>query len=346
MSNKLINYIGISRDHSGSMYSLAKAAATDYNETIQLLKESVDDTQDTIVSVVNCGTDRWPTVSIDVLNTPIQRVNKLNSYSANATGTPLFDSVGQLIDIFESIPDINNPDASFLIMAVTDGEENASKNWSNSRLTQKIKELQLTDRWTFVFRVPKGYKTQLIRTGIPEGNIFEWDQTAAGVEQATNITKNAITEYYSGLKSGVKSTTKFFTNLNDVSLSDVKKTLTNISSQIKIWHVDTDAEGSNIRDYCSFKLGTTWKKGAAFYLLVKPEREVQDYKLIIIKNKTTGEFFSGTEARDLLGLPHFGMCKIVPGNHGDYEIFIQSTSINRKLPKGTTLVYWEGFDKL
>jgi hypothetical protein len=338
------NYIGISRDHSGSMSCLATPAQRDYNETIQLLKDSAVDLE-IFLSVVNCGDGRNARVSTELHNIPIANAPQMSSYSTSAPGTPLFDSVGTLIELFENCPDANNPNASFLVMAVTDGEENSSRKWSGYQLTNKIKQLQATDRWTFVFRVPKGYKRKLLGVGIPEGNIFEWDQTAKGVQEGTEATASAFTEYYTGLRSGVKSTSSFYTNLSNIDLKDIKKSLVDISKEIQIWHVDTEAEGKNIREYCKFKLGSDWKKGAAFYLLMKPEREVQDYKQIIIKSKTSGEFFSGSNARIMLGLPTYGTHRVAPGDHGDYEIFLQSTSVNRKLPVGTTLAYWNDFDK-
>jgi len=58
------------------------------------------------------------------------------------------------------------------------------------------------------------------------------------------------------------------------------------------------------------------KKGAAFYLLMKKEDEVQDHKQICIRNKKTGTVFSGVQARNMLGLPYHGTVKVVPGNHG------------------------------
>ena len=63
-------------------------------------------------------------------------------------------------------------------------------------------------------------------------------------------------------------------------------------------------------------------------------------KSILIHNKNTGAVYFGNEARNVLGLPHDREIRIVPGNHGDYEIFIQSTSVNRKLLAGTKVVYF------
>jgi len=38
-----------------------------------------------------------------------------------------------------------------------------------------------------------------------------------------------------------------------------------------------------------------------------------------------------------------GTIKLAPGDYGNFEIFIQSTSNNRKLLAGTKCVYWRGY---
>lgn len=337
------NYIGISRDHSGSMGSIARAAARDYNTTIEGVKQAaLTEGIDTIVSVVKCGVGRNATVDQESVNSSISVLQPLNEshYKTDGGGTPLFDSVGELITMLESAPDAKNPDVTFLVMAITDGQENASRKWSGSSLARKIKELQGTDRWTFVFRVPSGYTRHLQQFGIPEGNILEWEQTIRGMEKSTTATTQAFTQFYSGLKSGVRSTTKFYTNLKDVDVKTIKATLRDISNEVSIWN--TGNYDYMLRDFVESKLGGGQKllKGAAFYQLVKTEGEVQDYKQIIIRDKATNAIYSGDAARDLLGLPHVGTVKVAPGDHGNYDIYIQSTSVNRRLPAGSQVLYW------
>lgn len=345
--NIMKNYIGISRDHSGSMSHLTRAAAKDYNTTIEGLKQSaITENIDTIMSVVKCGYGRISGVHREITNSSIVAISPIYEYEANAPGTPLFDSVGELIEMFESTPDVNDPDVSFLVMAVTDGEENDSKKWSRIRLVNKIKELQATDRWTFVFRVPRGYKQHLVGLGFHEGNIHEWEQTERGVQQATQVTTNAFQNYYADLKKGVKSTCNFYTtNLTEVDIASVKAQLIDVSSQVSFWNVDSAHANTQIRDFCEAKSGAKMLKGAGFYQLVKPEKEVQDYKLIAIRDRSTGAVYIGPAARDLLGLPHYGMISLRPGDHAGYDVFVQSTSVNRKLPLGTTVMYWPNVGK-
>lgn len=334
------NYIGISRDHSVSMRSIATMAARDYNAVVATIKEeAAEANQDTIVSVVKCGVGREGIIAREAVNSSITVLKPLNEsdYGATGTSTPLWDSVGDLIEQFEAAPDANDKDVCFLVTAITDGEENSSYRWTKARLFEKMKKLQATDRWTFVFRVPKGYARALASNGVPAGNILEWDTTERGMAVSTQATKEAFKSYYKGMKEGTKSTDRFYTNVADISVKEIKKALVDISAQVNLWQVNDD---SQIRPFCEAKLGQAMVKGAAFYQLTKKEDEVQDYKQIIIRHKVSGAVYTGAPARQMLGLPAYGMAKVAPGDHGEYDIYIQSTSINRKLPKGTTMIYW------
>jgi hypothetical protein len=336
------NYIGISRDHSGSMGGIALAAGRDYNDNIASIKEGATaHSIDTIVSVVKCGAGRPAKVVREVINSNVNMLTPIKDgdYIADGNSTPLFDSVGDLIEQLQSVPDANDPEVSFVVMTITDGQENSSTKWNGSSISKKIKELQATDRWTFVFRVPRGEKRGLMQYGIPEGNILEWEQTERGVQAATAATRSAFTNYYSARSTGTKSTDKFYADLSTVSLKEVKKQLVDISSQVNVFKVKSTEGGIQIRDFVEQRTKKPMAKGTAFYQLTKTEN-VQDYKQLAIRDKLKGTVFSGFAARDMLGLPQTGEVKLAPGSHGQYDIFIQSTSINRKLVENTNVLVW------
>ena len=337
------NYVGISRDHSLSMSSIALAAGRDYNDNIASIKEgAIEHNIDTIVSVVKCGAGRPAAVVREVINSNVQMLQPIKDghYITDGNSTPLFDSVGDLIEQLQAVPDANDENVSFVVMIITDGEENSSKKWSGQTVGAKIKELQATDRWTFVFRVPRGSRRALTQYGIPAGNILEWDQTDRGVQAASVATRSAVKSFYAARASGVKSTDKFYADLSEVSISDVKTALVDISGQVSVYVVAANNNGVQIRDFVEAQ-GITFTKGCAFYQLSKTE-EVQDYKQLAIRDKISGAVYSGFAARDMLGLPHTGTCKLAPGQHGQYDIFIQSTSVNRKLVEKTNVMVWTG----
>lgn len=341
--NQIKNYIGFSRDHSASMRGIARAAAKSYNSNISAIKESaIAHNQDTIVSVVKCGFGSPARNEFEVINSNVQTLTMINEhmYNANGSSTPLFDSIGDLIDCFKAVPDAAKETVSFLIMSITDGFDNSSKKWTGKSLAAEIQRLQATDRWTFVFRVPRGGSSELIAHGIPAGNILEWDQTEQGVEISTKATDQAMGNFYAGRSIGKTSTQTFYADLKDVSSTTVKTKLEDISTEVSIWPVLQTEDSSLVREFCEKRLGTGMLKGAAFYQLTKLEKKVQDYKQIVIRDKKTQMIYGGTAARDLLGLPHVGDVKLAPGNFGGFDVFIQSTSVNRKLPAGSFVLYW------
>lgn len=340
------SYCGLIRDHSGSMRSIARAAARDYNSKIASIREaSISNNQDTIVSVVECGYGSTDRVRRVVTNSSVSTLTPLveSSYQADGHGTPLWDSVGELIEMFESVPDLANKDVSFLVMAITDGAENASLKYSASSLASKIRTLESTDRWTFVFRVPRGHGRVIAqKLGISEGNIQEWDQTEKGVAVAAQRDAEAFTEYFKTRSLGATSTKKFYADLSNVTSKDVAVALTDISAEVSLWPVSINEDGTAIRDFVEKRLnGAPMLKGASFYQLTKTEPEVQDHKRIIIRDKTTNAVFEGAAARQMLGLPTYGSIRLAPQSHSsNFDIFVQSTSVNRKMTKGTNVVYW------
>jgi hypothetical protein len=78
-------YLGISRDHSGSLSHLASAAMRDYNQTITAIRNSAAVTgQSTIVSVIKCGVGAGG-VHQELRQTPIENIGPLTHYEPPPT---------------------------------------------------------------------------------------------------------------------------------------------------------------------------------------------------------------------------------------------------------------------
>jgi hypothetical protein len=327
-------YVAFVRDHSISMNHLATDAAKDYNANLKAMQDAARDTGlDTILNVVQCGVGPSALVVREVVNSNVWVVEPMNEnkYFCSGHRTPLFASVNDAVNLMRNVPDAHNSDVAFLVMVITDGEENASPYGAKEEMIANIKAEQATGRWTFVFRVPKGYKQALVRMGVPEGNIMEWDQTQQGIETSTHVTTSAIGSYFRGVSKGVTSTGKFYADLSGVSQRTVKAKLTDISYLVSMAKVETWSP-LVIKDYSEAMFGG-FIQGTVYYELTKPEK-IQANKKIVIKDKKNGHMYAGAEARQLLNLPDYEV-KVTPGNLGDYVVFIQSTSLNRKLVPGT-----------
>lgn len=325
-------YVGFANDHSGSMIGLREPAIRDYNNTIKAITGAASrEVLDTIVSVVKFDT----TVQRQFVNSNPHVLQPVTEWSIGGC-TALYDGIGELIDLFKTMPDYDNPNVSFLISATTDGDENASHKWSAGVLAREIAALQRTGRWTFVLRVPKGCKRDVSNLGIPDGNIQEWETTREGMERATTQTTQAFDTYYATRASGQKSSNVFYTSTADVDTSK----LADISKETSLYTVDASQNGIQVRDFILTKR-VEYLIGGAFYQLTKTEPRVSPTKLILIRDKSSGKVYAGKDARTMLGLDTVNNARVHP-NHGGggYDIFIQSESVNRKLVAGTGVLYW------
>jgi hypothetical protein len=84
--------------------------------------------------------------------------------------------------------------------------------------------------------------------------------------------------------------------------------------------------------------GLNFKVGRGFYEFTKTET-IQGHKEIILQDRKSGDFFEGEKAREMLGLPIGETARIRPTALEKYAVFVQSTSANRKLIKGTKFLY-------
>lgn len=108
------------------------------------------------------------------------------------------------------------------------------------------------------------------------------------------------------------------------------------------FQVMTVDENCDIKGFVT-KNGIEFKKGRGFYELSKVET-VQQYKEVIMQDKETGELFVGSQVREKLGLQpqteKGGVNeKLYAKDAKEFRIFVQSTSVNRKLISGTTFLY-------
>jgi hypothetical protein len=98
----------------------------------------------------------------------------------------------------------------------------------------------------------------------------------------------------------------------------------------------------NVDQQCSIKefvnnMGLNFKAGRGFYQFTKPET-IKNTKQVVLKRKRDGELFQGRKARRLAKIPST-TGRVRPSNITEYDVFVQSTSYNRKLLPATSFLY-------
>ena len=92
-----------------------------------------------------------------------------------------------------------------------------------------------------------------------------------------------------------------------------------------------------IKDFITAS-GAKFQVGRAFYPWTHSET-IRVGREIVLVNRASGDMLTGIKARDMLGLPRDRTLTMSPKNmlEKDYDVFIQSTSNNRKLEPGKLL---------
>jgi uncharacterized protein YegL len=329
-------YVAVVVDQSGSMAGIKDGAIDACNSMLATIRNQGVNGQETLVSLITFN---------NYINTLIQPTPAVNVPALSRTGynpsggTALFDAVGHAVELLRNQPVGRNKDVSYLVMIVTDGEENVSIKYNARSLNALISDLQDTDRWTFAFQVPRGAANGLCsRFGISRDNVREWEATNAGVQEMALQSNAGFTGYFEARAKGATATRSFYTpvttDLSKVSATQVKRNLDNLTSEFRVIEVRSE---ENIKDLVEFKTRRPYVKGDAYYLLMKSEK-VQPTKEVLLMEKGKETIFGGPGARDLIGLPDGQHARVTPGNHSNYDIFVQSTSLNRILPRGTKIL--------
>jgi hypothetical protein len=139
-------------DESGSMGSVKKETLSGLNEQLKTIKnlENKYPDQEYFVSIVKFDDEIVPLIE----NVPAGKVREVTDkdYMPDAM-TALHDAVGisvnKLKDRIQSR--LNSGEASALVVILTDGQENASKEYDSAKIKSMITELEKTGMWTFTF---------------------------------------------------------------------------------------------------------------------------------------------------------------------------------------------------
>ncbi len=150
MNGKHLVHNLIILDESGSMQSIKEPVIGMFNSIVTSSKEiaSKYPEQEHLVSMVSfnsLGVRTYlysqPLISLDVISGQNYRPRSM---------TPLYDamgfSIGRLRKEVETIPDYN-----VLVNILTDGFENASKEYTGNSIRNLIDELKKTGKWTFTY---------------------------------------------------------------------------------------------------------------------------------------------------------------------------------------------------
>lgn len=132
-------------DETGSMHAHYEETITGFNEYIQQLKKE----KNISFTLTTFNSDTG--VEVLYVDIPIARVKELTeeTYKPNST-TPLYDAIGKTIKELDDRLKKKKSKPKVLFVIMTDGYENASKEYDIKAIKSLIKKKEGED-WSFIF---------------------------------------------------------------------------------------------------------------------------------------------------------------------------------------------------
>lgn len=355
-----INHVALVIDASFSMDKHQKAVIAVADGLIKhLAAKSQELDQETRVTVYTFGDD-WRVLIFDkdVMRLPsIKDLYKIDGNTALIAATMKSqDDLAKTAQMYG--------DHAFLTYVITDGEENVSR-WSTvfggngqrvrytttaSKYTDHEIKKMLADRlngleenWTVACLVPNQMGVRYAESyGFPRDNIQIWDTTSKdGILEVGKVITEATDTYMTNRDLGVRGSKTMFAKMGaaDLNLGAVKQAgLRRLpKDKYEVLAVLAADDGAAIKEFVERMTGKPYVTGTAHYELMKTEK-IQPSKKVLVRDKKSGVVYTGQHARDLLGLPSDREVRVKTDENPKYRVFVQSTSLNRKLVAGTKLI--------
>jgi uncharacterized protein YegL len=179
MKTKIFNLIII--DESGSMQSIKNAAIDSVNETIQTIRsaQKKHENQEHYVSLVTFNDD----VKTIYESVPVNEVKELTAetYRPNCC-TALYDAMGISLNALRNKV---TADDKVLVTIVTDGYENASKEYSGKAIKSLVDELK-SKNWVFAY-IGANQDVEAVAATISITNVMKFETTTEGTQAMTDL---------------------------------------------------------------------------------------------------------------------------------------------------------------
>ena len=199
-------------DESGSMESIKTIIIQGFNELVQTIQgiEKQFPEQEHFISFVSFnGLGQKLLHFID----PASKLKQIDdkTYKPEAS-TPLFDAMGFSINkLKQSLQ--GQSDYNVLVTILTDGEENASKEFSGNDIKKLVEELK-QNRWTFTY-IGTDHDVEKIALSLSINNTMIFAKSEAGIKEMFMKEQSSRARYSQKIQSKEDTTSNYFDDTED-----------------------------------------------------------------------------------------------------------------------------------
>lgn len=229
-------------DESGSMSSTRQQTLDGLNEQIQAINklEAKYPDHKYFINILKFDND----FEYLVTDTPVSKVKEFTFEDYNPNGsTALRDAIGKSVTTLEARiqSKVSSGEAKALVIILTDGEENASREYSAENIKSLITRLDATQMWTFTFiGANQDSVTTANSYGIHASNVANYSASMKGTKTAFAAVTGGLSNRASGYMSFVGGQD------NRAFMSSVLQDSVNIGESADVLNVVDDISNAKI----------------------------------------------------------------------------------------------------
>ena len=199
-------------DESGSMNSIREPIIETFNEIVLLTKECAKDfpEQEHFVTFVTFNSNGMKSY---LNSAPLQRFEIITgrNYRPDAA-TPLFDAVGRSIS---GLRDELRSQRKYkvLVSILTDGFENASREFSGRDIVNLQEELRKSGNWTITYS-GADHDVEAAASSMDIRNFSRFDKSAAGLEEFRNRERMAKFNWLRKIRENEDTTDNYYNGIS------------------------------------------------------------------------------------------------------------------------------------
>jgi hypothetical protein len=179
MKNKHQVHNLIILDESGSMKSVKKTIINGFNELVDSIKliEKEFPEQEHLISMLSFNSKK---INVMHFAEPVKNINAINNSRYNPEcSTPLYDAMAFGLLKMKQLLE-NRENNSVLVTVLTDGEENASKEFTRLSLVKIIEDLKLLN-WTFTY-IGTDHDVSWVSKSLHIDNSMHFEKNHSGIK--------------------------------------------------------------------------------------------------------------------------------------------------------------------
>jgi uncharacterized protein YegL len=217
-------------DRSGSMSSVAKAAFDGINEQINVIRRDAELGGDTYVTYIQFD-DFIDTVFANQHASELKNITP-DQYSPRGS-TAMRDAVGTAIEVLKNQTG-SDEDVAYLVVTISDGAENASRQYTADRLAGIVTELKQTGRWTFTMMLSNVDLSVAKNLGVDLGNSVTYTSTVEGTAQAFSQMSTSTGNYFGARSTNTLSVSDFYNKPTDAAKTTQTNAVINVSASFNL----------------------------------------------------------------------------------------------------------------